>query len=474
LAQPATTAEFDHVIFDTAPTGHTLRLLKLPGAWEGFLATNSSGTSCLGPLSGLQAQRSLYQASLSTLGDGGLTTVALVARLDPAALAEAERTRAELAAIGIRNQRLFINGVFTATDRDDEVARALEQRGTDARRTMPLGLASLPCHEVALRDWAPLGVVRLRALFTDGTGSDFPAPTLRREDQSADSLTSLIDACESSGHGVIMTMGKGGVGKTTVAAAIAVELTRRGHAVHLTTTDPAAHVFAAVGDAKTGLRVTRIDPAVETAAYAAGVMATAGAGLDARGRELLAEDLRSPCTEEVAVFRAFAKVVADATHGFVVIDTAPTGHTLLLLDAAQAYHREVERTHGDVPDEVRQLLPRLRDPDFTKVILVALPEATPVHEAAALQNDLRRAGIEPFAWVVNQSFAATTTQDPTLVARGARERADIREVRTSLARRLAIVGWQATATLGDSHGPSENSGVSNRTRHGFPETIRTS
>lgn len=442
LADPATTAEFDHVIFDTAPTGHTLRLLKLPGAWEGFLATNTSGTSCLGPLSGLNAQRSLYQASLATLGDGHVTTVALVSRLDRAALAEAERTRAELAGIGILNQRLFINGVFSATNRDDAVAMALEQRGTDARRAMPDGLASLPRHDVALREWAPLGIARLRTLFTDDTPTALAAPPLAREDLSTVSLSSLVDACESSGHGAIMTMGKGGVGKTAVAAAIAIELARRGHAVHLTTTDPAAHVLAAVGPAKKGLRVTRIDPAVETSAYAAEVMGTAGAGLDPRGRELLAEDLRSPCTEEVAVFRAFAKVVAGATDGFVVIDTAPTGHTLLLLDAAQAYHREVERTHGDVPDEVRQLLPRLRDQNFTKIILVALPEATPVHEAAALQNDLRRAGIEPFAWVVNQSFAATATKDPLLFARGARERVYIDEVRRTLAGRTAIVAWQ--------------------------------
>jgi arsenite-transporting ATPase len=261
-------------------------------------------------------------------------------------------------------------------------------------------------------------------------------------------LSELIDACEAAGRGVIMTMGKGGVGKTTVAAAIAVELGRRGHPVHLTTTDPAAHLLATIGSSVPGLRVTRIDPAAETSAYAAEVMETSGAGLDERGHELLAEDLRSPCTEEIAVFRAFARIVGEASRGFVVIDTAPTGHTLLLLDAAQAYHREVERTQGDVPDDVRELLPRLRDPEFTRIILVTLPEATPVHEAAALQSDLRRAGIEPFAWVVNQSFAATATADAALVARGRHELAYIEEVRTSLARQTAVVAWQAERPVG--------------------------
>jgi arsenite-transporting ATPase len=453
LGDLAATSSFDHVIFDTAPTGHTLRLLKLPGAWEGFLAANTSGTSCLGPLSGLQAQRSTYQASLSALSDAATTTVALVARPDAAALAEAERTRAELAAIGIANQRLFVNGLFTATNRRDPIALALESRGAEALAGMPEGLARLPRHEIPLRTRAPLGIGRLRALFAAAPSADAPAPVEVGSVPISPMipLSGLIDACEAAGRGVIMTMGKGGVGKTTVAAAIAVELARRGHPVHLTTTDPAAHVLDTLGQLGlwgADLRVTRIDPAAETAAYTAEVMETSGAGLDERGRELLAEDLRSPCTEEIAVFRAFARTVGEAARGFVVIDTAPTGHTLLLLDAAQAYHREVERTHGNAPDDVRELLPRLRDPEFTRILLITLPEATPVHEAAALQNDLRRAGIEPFAWVVNQSFAATTTEDAALVARGRHELAYIEEVRASLARRTAVVAWQAQRPIG--------------------------
>ena len=447
LGDPATTASFDHMIFDTAPTGHTLRLLKLPAAWEGFLATNTSGTSCLGPLSGLQAQRSIYQASLSALVDATTTMVALVTRLDPAALTEAERTRAELAAIGISNQRLFVNGSFTATNRQDPVAMALERRNVEALEKLPDGLARLPRHDVALRPWAPLGIDRLRALF-----APFPpamdAARIAAAPLPASPLSELIDACETAGRGVIMTMGKGGVGKTTMAAAVAVELGRRGHAVHLTTTDPAAHLLATLDHSTSGLRVTRIDPVAETAAYAAEVMATSGAGLDEQGRELLAEDLRSPCTEEIAVFRAFARVVGEAARGFVVIDTAPTGHTLLLLDAAQAYHREVERTHGNAPADVRELLPRLRDPEFTKIILVTLPEATPVHEAAALQSDLRRAGIEPFAWIVNQSFAATATADAALMARGVHERTYIEEVRGFLAQQTVIVPWQVERPVG--------------------------
>jgi arsenite-transporting ATPase len=262
-----------------------------------------------------------------------------------------------------------------------------------------------------------------------------------------ESLSALVDDLARAGRGVIMTMGKGGVGKTTVAAAIATELARRGRPVHLSTTDPAAHVAAAAGN-MAGLQVSRIDPQAETKAYVAQVMATAGQGLDAGGRALLEEDLRSPCTEEIAVFRAFARIVAQGQDQFVVLDTAPTGHTLLLLDATEAYHREIARKASNLPEEVLQLLPRLRDPGFTHVLVVTLPEATPVHEAAALQADLRRAQIEPFAWVINQSFAATATRDALLRMRGIGEQPFIQEVIRKLARRTVIVPWVPEEPVG--------------------------
>jgi arsenite-transporting ATPase len=263
------------------------------------------------------------------------------------------------------------------------------------------------------------------------------------------SLPVLADELARAGRGVILTMGKGGVGKTTIAAALAAELARMGFPVHLTTTDPAAHVAAAMGETTPGVRVSRIDAAFETAAYADEVL-SAAAGLDDRARDLLAEDLRSPCTEEVAVFRAFARAVAEGEHGFVVVDTAPTGHTLLLLDAAQAYHRQVERTQGTLPESVRFLLPRLRDPEFARVVLVTLPEATPVHEAMALQDDLRRAGIAPFAWVVNQSFAAVDTDDPVLRARGGREARFLEEVRQRFPGPVAVTPWVPMRPVGQS------------------------
>jgi arsenite-transporting ATPase len=471
LGQPEATAEFDHVIFDTAPTGHTLRLMTLPTAWTGFLDSNTTGNSCLGPLAGLQKQRVVYENAVAALADGQRTTLVLVSRAQKAALAEAERTSGELAAIGVRNQRLILNGLFKASD-SDPVALALEGRGAKALAASATFLARLPVTEVPLRAHNLIGLPALRALAQDGEVAQVSKPAVSPTSKSAvhgkaewtagletrdtadlevcatlESLTDLVDDFAQAGRGVIMTMGKGGVGKTTVAAAIATELARRGFKVHLSTTDPAAHVAAAAGHIE-GLQVSRIDPQAETRDYVEQVMSTTGKSLDASGRVLLEEDLRSPCTEEIAVFRAFARTVAQGQDAFVVLDTAPTGHTLLLLDATEAYHREIAKRASDMPEEVLNLLPRLRDPSFTRVLVVTLPEATPVHEAAMLQDDLRRAQIEPFAWVVNQSFAQSGSRDPLLVARGADELPYIREVSGKFSKRTAIVPWVAEEPVG--------------------------
>lgn len=446
LGDPSATTQYDHVIFDTAPTGHTLRLLELPGAWSGFLDTNVGGTSCLGPLAGLEAQRTLYASTRDALQDADQTTLVLVARPEAASLNEAERTRVELGHLGVHNQVMVVNGVFVAPNTGDPVAAALEARSQTARSAMPPGLASLPREERPLVPFNVVGVAAFRA-FAGGEGlpsTTTGAPVGQPEEgPQADTLADLVEQIAARGSGLIMTMGKGGVGKTTLAVRIAEQLAERRHSVHLTTTDPAAHVAKAVRSASPNLSVSRIDPEKETRDYTAEVIATAGAGLDAKGLALLEEDLRSPCTEEIAVFRAFAREVEAAVDRFVVIDTAPTGHTLLLLDATEAYHREVLKRGDDgIPTAVRQLLPRLRNPSFTRVLLVTLPEPTPVHEAQQLAADLERAGIEPFAWIVNQALTPLDLCDPVLVRRQANEERNIAEV-AALADHLVVVPWQA-------------------------------
>ncbi len=440
LGDPVITADYDHVLFDTAPTGHTLRLLELPAAWSNFIETNVGGTSCLGPLSGLSAQKALYAASNAALRDGGQTTLVLVARPDTSSLREAERTRAELAQLGVKNVCLILNGIFKVNDQTDPIAVAMEARVRTSVAGMPAGIRDLARVEVPL---LPYGLVGIEALKTMGATDILPRAFESMEAKERarfQDLDALIQPMIARGKGVIMTMGKGGVGKTTLAVRIATKLAKKGFKVTLTTTDPAAHVEQALGERPPTLSVARIDPAVETRRYTEEVLANAGQNLDAQGRALLEEDLRSPCTEEIAVFRAFAETVAQGEDRFVIIDTAPTGHTLLLLDAAESYHREVLRKASDAPEAVRQLLPRLRDPAFTHIILVTLPEATPIHEAMQLERDLARADIKPFAWVVNQSLTPLEVTDPVLKSRQGGEVSHLREL-LNHASRIALEPW---------------------------------
>lgn len=449
LGDKDATKDFDHVIFDTAPTGHTLRLLTLPSAWSGFMETNTTGTSCLGPLAGLQAQQLLYKQTVAALSDSQATTLILVTRPEPSAFREAARTSTELQSLGVENQHLIVNGVFTSQLPTDDIASAMQLRGERAIAAMPDVLCKLQRTTVPLASLGLMGVDTLRQVDKPvETSSKEPAPDVFKA-SLPDGLGPLIDDLAQMGHGVILTMGKGGVGKTTVAAAISVALAERGFAAHLSTTDPAAHVAATIAtEALPGLTVGRIDPELETAHYTKEVMQTAGDNLDAEGKALLEEDLRSPCTEEIAVFRAFAKAVSEGTDRFVVLDTAPTGHTILLLDSALAYHREVTRQTNQMPESVENLLPRLRNDAFTRVLVVTLPEATPVHEAAKLQEDLRRAKINPYAWVINQSLLPLDVTDPGLRQRQQHELKFVEEVSKALAERVALVPWQSEPPIG--------------------------
>ncbi|NMG54095.1 arsenical pump-driving ATPase [Aromatoleum aromaticum] len=453
LTEATLTAGFDHVVFDTAPTGHTIRLLQLPSAWSGFLQNNTDGASCLGPLAGLDKQREQYGAAVSALADPARTRLVLVARAQISTLREVARTHDELAAIGLARQFLVINGVLPATEAaaDDALAAAVLRREAAALDELPAGLRDLPTDRVPLMPFNLVGLPALRALL-DGAeaATAASAPAAAPDDRpTLPDLASLVDELATDRHGLVMLMGKGGVGKTTLAAAIAVELAQRGFLVHLTTSDPAAHLADTLDGSLANLAVSRIDPQVETERYRRHVLDTRGASLDAQGRALLEEELRSPCTEEIAVFQAFSRVIGEAGRKFVIMDTAPTGHTLLLLDATGAYHREVAR-HMDKSGVAQFTTPmlQLQDPAQTKVLVVTLAETTPVLEAASLQADLRRAGIEPWAWIINNSLAATTTAAPMLRRRAGQEWAQIEAVREHHAKRLALVAMQADEPTG--------------------------
>ncbi len=449
LADPKISGDYDRIVFDTAPTGHTLRLLTLPGAWTGFLQSNKAGVTCIGPISALGQTRDRYADAVAALRDPARTTLVLVTRPDVAALSEAARAAGELSALGVVSPRLVINGVLGATDPTDGVAQAWQRRAQAALSGMPPVLAAITgVDNVPLLPAAPVGLEGLHLLLRPEiaglrrSSGEGPAPRLQS------GLGELVEQIEAGGPGVVMTMGKGGVGKTTVAAAIAVALAARGHHVTLTTTDPAAHVAAALPDPPRNLNVTRIDPAAETTSYTEGVLATAGKDLDAEAYALLEEDLRSPCTEEVAVFQAFARTVAAAADRYVVIDTAPTGHTVLLLDSSRCFTRQLAAQSGALPGPAAKLLETLTDSAHTRILLVTVPEATPVHEATRLQADLVRAGITPFGWVVNMSLAATATTDPILQARAGQERRWISDVSRLSGRAPTILGWSSRPLVG--------------------------
>ena len=443
LAGTDVTDGYDHVVFDTAPTGHTIRLLQLPGEWTRFIDDGKGDTSCLGPMSGLEKSRSTYGRALATLADPASTRLVLVARAQHSALTEAARTVDELAEAGVQATHLVVNGVMPSGADSDPLADTIREREQRALADLPPQLAGLAGDHIALRGVDMVGVPALRSLLSVDAAVVDVDQTWTAAAATLPGMDALVAELASADRGLVMCMGKGGVGKTTIASAVALQLVALGKDVHLTTTDPAAHLDTSLASDR--LRVSSIDPEQATADYRARVMATKGATLDDDGRAALAEDLRSPCTEEVAVFQAFSHAVAEARHRFVVMDTAPTGHTLLLMDATGSYHNEIVRNISDGMNFTTPLM-RLQDPDNTKVIIVTLAETTPVLEAEQLQADLERADIHPWAWVINQTLAGADTANPLLRQRQAAEAGPLAAIRRD-GRRVAQVPWgDAVAT----------------------------
>ena len=434
--------QYDHIIFDTAPTGHTLRLLQLPTAWNGFLEESTHGASCLGPLSGLEDKKELYANAVSALSDSAKTTLVLVTRPDVSSLLEADRASGELKEIGIKNQMLIINGLLQNHNEEDEISSAFYRRQRDALKQIPESLKETITYSLPYVSYSLTGVENLRNLFKPFEISNLALDT-KNYSVNLPGLKAVIEDFSTNGTKLIFTMGKGGVGKTTIASVLAVGLVEKGHRVHLTTTDPAAHLDYQFhrDHLNQNLTISSINPKVEVEKYKADVIAKSGKDLDEAGLAYLKEDLESPCTEEIAVFQAFAEVVAKSENEIVVIDTAPTGHTLLLLDASQSYSKEIERSTGEVSESARKLLPQIRNPKDTSVVIITLAEATPVLEASRLQDDLKRANINPKWWVINQSLSATNTNDPILKGKAMAEKEWIQEVNENKAEKTAIIPW---------------------------------
>lgn len=450
LTSPELSKQFDHIVFDTAPTGHTIRLLQLPGAWSSFIEDNPEGASCLGPMSGLEKQRSQYAHAVTMLANPMQTRLILVARAQQSALEEVSRTYQELFSLGIQKQSLVLNGMMPdSAAKMDPLAAAIQARETKAMQNLPAALHHLSLDKVELKAQNMVGLEALASLLNTSE-SQFEATNLesRLEHTKTNqaSLSSMIDEIAKDEKGLVMLMGKGGVGKTTLAASVAVGLAKKGFDVHLTTSDPAAHLEYTLQGELEHLQVSRIDPEQETENYRKHVLEAKGKGLSQDELALLEEDLRSPCTEEIATFQAFSRAIRESSRKFVIMDTAPTGHTLLLLDATGAYHKEVEKKMGESKGFSTPLM-RLQDPKSTKVLISTLAETTPVLEANHLQEDLERAGISPWGWVVNNALSVANPQAPLLIQRANQEQEQIQKVQ-GLTQRLALVPMQLTEPVG--------------------------
>lgn len=439
--------QYDYILFDTAPTGHTLRMLELPSAWGNYISNEAPSANYVGQLSGMREKQTMYMEAVKKLSDKQLTTLILVSRPDYTPLQEVSRSSSELRDMNIKNQWMVVNGLLDHADEDDLISKELYDKQTNALEEQPHNLDSLRSFFVPLRSYNLTGIENLRNFFTRDI---VPDSKVQQSVSDYRSLKELGNYLQENNKRVIFTMGKGGVGKTTMAASIAIDLSSRGQKVHLTTTDPADHLkFIIRGE--NNITVSRIDPEAELTAYENEVIEKAvKEGKTEEEIAYVREDLKSPCTKEIAVFRAFAEIVKRADTEVVIIDTAPTGHTLLLLDTTQSYHKEVERTQGNIPESVRNLLPRLRDKNETEVIIVTLPEATPVLEAERLREDLQRAGIENKWWIVNNTMVNTPTQSPLLKARAVAETKWINEVNRISSGKMVLVPWQNQELKGEN------------------------
>ena len=438
LASEEIQSKYDFIVFDTAPTGHTLRLLQLPSAWSQYISEKDPQGTRVGQFSGLQNRKDECVEAVETLSNKDLTKIVLVSRPETIPLIEATRALQELKELGISNFSIIINGVFQGET--DKISKSLYDNQQKALTEMPPALADNEIYEIPLRSYNIVGVENLRQmLYSD----DFtPVTEAELEQLDVKNIQGLINDLYNNKKKVVFMMGKGGVGKTSIAATVAIGLSKKGAKVHLTTTDPAAHIEYLIQQNEE-ITLSKINEQVVLEEYKKEVLDEAESTMSTEDIDYLKESLKTPCTQEIAVFRAFSKIVEKADDEVVIIDTAPTGHTLLLLDSTQRNYKQIETVQAEAPQSVKNLLPRLRNQSETEVIIITLPEVTPVYEAMRLEQDLKRAGIYSKWWVVNSSLYFTDTKNQLLKLKGANEKKWIKEVIAQSNNNCVVIPWIA-------------------------------
>jgi arsenite-transporting ATPase len=407
---------YDLIIFDTAPTGHTLRLMTLPNEWDKYIqkSAEGKGQTCIGPVSQIEGSRQKYSHAVSMLQDASRTTVYLVSRPEKTSVYETMRAKSELERTGIHNFHLIINGVYpnhsSLTGIFGSISENQKQYIKELRGLFPDAVSEVPLQQSevkGVKNISLLGEIafdRKEAVIQLDFQHELPFNGF----SSPELLNRLIQ--KKTDNRIIILTGKGGVGKTVTACTLAVKMAEKGKTL-LFTTDPAAHIGPVLDTEINhipvhiagGLWAVNIDQKTAVEEYRRKIMDDARAGgYSEELLDCLEEELESPCTEEIAIFEQFANLLNEPGWDYFVLDTAPTGHTLRLLELPFEYKKQLDmKLKGNVaaPDSspantrIETLIARLKNPEQATFLLVAYPEFTPIHESHRAMKDLERVGI---------------------------------------------------------------------------------
>ena len=455
--------QFDVVIFDTAPTGHTIRLLELPAEWSQSIsaAEQGSGQTCIGPAAAIQEAKHKYERALAQLRDGEHTRFIFVLHPEAIALHETARAIGELRKLDIQTYELIVNGIIPPAETANELmaARAAMQAGYLQRIESEL---PYPTRRMFLLDGEIKGLDRLRGVAGLLSGE---TETLPRQatggngsgDLEAFHLPSPQDVLRVTPDGHSRTLffaGKGGVGKTVASCVTAVWLARQGYRTLLLTTDPAAHLGDVLGEPVgnepaplaelLSLWAAKIDPKKTADAYKKRILDDARE----RGRpeasiRVMAEELDSPCTEEIAAFDRFIEYASEGEWDAIVFDTAPTGHTLRLLELPVEWSKQLDvkvfsSVDTAVADDMAKqrfagVIDMMRDPERSTFAFVMYPEATPIIEAYRASQELATLEIPTGLVVANLVIPPEQANTPFTRARRAMQERYLAEIQERFA-----------------------------------------